>query len=260
MTAPQTDLPPLADVVSVPAGDFIMGTSEAQVRHLLTREDWAKEWYDKDLFLTEQPQHTVHLAAYGIGTHTVTNQQYRLFVWETGHRTPRNWVGFEPPEGLLDHPVVQVSWQDAIAYCLWLSKATGHSYRLPTEAEWERAARDTDARIYPWGREFDPWRCNTLESGKRGTTPVKHYSPGGDSPCGVSDMSGNVWEWTSSLLRPYPYTADDGREANPADGPRVARGGAWYYSRKLARCASREGLIANYVSPALGFRVALTLA
>jgi formylglycine-generating enzyme required for sulfatase activity len=253
-------LPTFMPTVTVPAGEFLMGISDDQVRYLLTREDWAREWYDHDLFMVEQPQHLAMVAAFAIGLHPVTNAQYKVFVWETGHRTPRGWMAFDPPAGMDDHPVVHVAWTDAVAFCGWLTKATGQPFRLPTEAEWERAARDIDGRIYPWGRDFDPWRCNTIESGKRGTTQIKSYSPGGDSVCGATDMCGNVWEWTASLLRSYPYQADDGREGPKADGPRVARGGAWYYSRKLARCTSREGLLPNYVSPALGFRVALSLA
>lgn len=254
------NFPNFMPTVPVPAAEFLMGTSDAQVRFLLMKEDWAREWYDRDLFRAEQPQHLASVREFAIGLHPVTNLQYKIFVWETGHRTPRGWVGFDPPPGLDDHPVVHVSWNDAQAFCRWLSKVTTQPFRLPTEAEWERAARDVDGRIYPWGQEFDPWRCNTIESGKRSTTLVKNYSPGGDSVCGATDMSGNVWEWTSSILRPYPYQADDGREDPMAEGPRVARGGAWYYSRKLARCSSREGLPSNYVSPALGFRVAFDLA
>lgn len=257
---PATAVPQLTEMVSLPAADFLMGTSDAQVRYLLTREDWAKEWDDRNLFLVEQPQHIVSLPAFALGLHPVTNAQYRVFIWETGYRTPRGWIGFDFPAGLDDHPVVQVSWTDAWAYCEWLSRATGRPYRLPTEAEWERAARDVDGRIYPWGQDFDPWRCNTIESGKRGTTPVGLYTPGGDSVSGLWDMAGNVWEWTSSRLMPYPYVPNDGREDRAAGGQRVARGGAWYYSRKLARCTSREGLLPSYVSPALGFRVACDLA
>ena len=253
-------LPSFMPTVPVPAGEFLMGTSDTQVRYLLMKEEWAREWYEHDLFMAEQPQHIVTLPAYAIGAFPVTNAQYKIFIWETGHRTPRGWIGFDPPPGTDDHPVVHVSWADAQAFCRWLSKSTAQPFHLPTEAEWERAARDVDGRLYPWGVDFDPWRCNTIESGKRGTTLVKNYSPSGDSVCGATDMVGNVWEWTSSLLRSYPYQSDDGREDPKADGPRVARGGAWYYSRKLARCTSREGLLPNYVSPALGFRVALTLA
>lgn len=253
--------PRLIEMMTVPAGEFLMGTNEAQAYCLLSKEDWAKEWIDRDLFLVEQPQHSVPLPAFAIAVHPVTNLQYRLFVWDTGRKPPRNWVGFDFEPGLEDHPVVGVSWHDAQAYGQWLAEKTHKPYRLPSEAEWEKAARGADGRVYPWGPDFDPWRCNTVESGKRGTTAVRHYSPGGDSPHGLSDMTGNVYEWTSSLLMSYPYQPRDGREAAtpPQGGKRVVRGGAWYYSRKLARCASREGLVPSYVSHSVGFRLALTL-
>jgi formylglycine-generating enzyme required for sulfatase activity len=248
-----------SDMIALPAGEFLMGTSDAQVAQLLRKEAWAKEWDDRSLFHAEQPQHMVRLPAFAIAAHPVTNAEYRDFVWEAGYRTPRGWLALDIPEGLGDAPVTEVSWADARAYCRWLSQMTGLAFRLPTEAEWERAARGEDGRLYPWGNDFDPWRCNTLESGNGGVTPVGLYSPSGDSPCGAADMAGNVWEWTSSLLHPYPYRADDGREEAQAAGPRVARGGAWYYSRKLARCAAREGLLPTYTSPTLGFRLALSL-
>jgi toxoflavin biosynthesis protein ToxD len=247
------------DMITIPAGDFIMGTSDAQVRRLVLKEDWAKEWSDKFLFKIEQPQHRVPVATFALSMAPVTNLEYHRFVWETGHRTPRYWVSFQFPEGQDDQPVVEVSLEDARTYCAWLSKESRKPYRLPTEAEWEKAARGTDSRIYPWGNDFDPWRCNTLESGKHGATPVGSYTPSGDSPYGVRDMAGNVWEWTSSLELPYPYKADDGREDQSAQGLRVIRGGAWYYSRKLARCAAREGVKSTYVSASVGFRVALDL-
>jgi toxoflavin biosynthesis protein ToxD len=248
------------EMITIPEGEFVMGTSEAQVRRLVLKEDWAQEWHDKALFKIEQPQHRVHVATFAICIVPVTNADYHRFVWETGHRTPRYWTNFQFPEGQGDQPVVEVSMVDARAFCAWLNKGTGKAYRLPTEAEWEKAARGPDTRIYPWGQDFDPWRCNTLESGKRSTTLVGSYSPSGDSPYGVRDMAGNVWEWTTALEKPYPYKADDGREDPEADGLRVIRGGAWYYSRKLARCSAREGVKANYISASLGFRLAITPA
>jgi formylglycine-generating enzyme required for sulfatase activity len=244
------------EFVVIPAGQAILGTSDEQVRRLLLKEDWAREWHEKDMFQTEQPQHTVTLRAFEISRCPVTNADYHAFVWSTGYRAPRSWNGFTFPENLADHPVVDVSRPDAEAYCQWLSQQYGGVYRLSTEAEWERAARGDDDRQYPWGKEFDPWRCNTVESGKRGTTPVGSYSPSGDSPFGVSDMAGSVWEWTSSLFRPYPYDPNDGRENPKASGVCVVRGGAYYYSRKLARVVSREGVLPSYTSPTQGIRLA----
>jgi toxoflavin biosynthesis protein ToxD len=249
----------MIEMARVPAGEFVMGTSDAQIEYMLKHEEWAKEWIDRDLFRVEQPQHVVRLPAFAIAVRPTTNLEYRRFVWATNHSVPRNWFGFEYPPGTETDPVVEVTRADTRAYCEWLSQESGLNYRLPTEAEWERAARGIDGRIYPWGDDFDPWRCNTVESGKRGVTPVGYYSPGGDSPCGAADMAGNVWEWTSSLFSPYPYVGDDGREDPKGAGPVTVRGGAWYYSRKLARCASREGLPPTYISHALGFRVALSL-
>ena len=116
--------------------------------------------------------------------------------------------------------MVNVSWQDAQAYCQWLSEKTGKSYRLPSEAEWEKAARGADGRVYPWGNEWDAAKCNTRESKIQGTSPVGQFSTLGDSPSGCADMVGNVWEWTLSLWGPdsdspkyrYPYDPADGRE------------------------------------------------
>lgn len=241
--------------VAVPEGDVLLGTSDAQIQYLLRREVWAQEWYDSDMFQIEQPQHAVHIPAFEIGLHPVTNFDYYQFVYFTGYRIPRGWLGLHYFEGQADHPVTGVSLADALAYCEWFSKEAKFAVRLPNEAEWERAARGSDERIYPWGDNFDPWRCNTVESNKRSTTPITSYSPSGDSPFGASDMVGNVWEWTTSLLMPYPYDPTDGREDLAQEDKRVVRGGAWYYSRKLARCSAREGVLADYVSPSLGFRI-----
>jgi toxoflavin biosynthesis protein ToxD len=245
----------LPEMVMVPQGEFTIGTSGAQVLALLQKEDWAKEWQDKGLFQVEQPQHKVTLPAFQIAIAPVTTAEYQIFVWETGQKVPKGWDGFRFPEEKGDHPVVNVSLEDAKAYCAWMSKTLGESFRLPTEAEWEKAARGTDGRMYPWGEEFDPWRCNTLESAKNGTVPIRSYSPAGDSPMGCADMAGNVFEWTSSLLAPYPYSPQAAQEKSDSNTRYVVRGGAWYYSHKLARCPAREGVIATYISPALGFRV-----
>ncbi len=248
--------PPI--MVPIPEGYVIMGTSLEQVASMLEYEDWAEEWYSRNLFEIEQPQHQVYVPAFEISISPITNAEYFTFAWSTGYRMPRYWHGFKYADAVKDHPVVGVSYDDAIAYCQWLSEQTGQKYRLPTEAEWERAARGDDDRIYPWGDRFENWRCNTQEGGKRGTTPVGSYTPGGDSPFGIHDMSGNVWEWTNSVLLPYPYEANEERETITPESKCVLRGGAWYYSRKLARCSSREWVLPSYISPLIGFRIART--
>jgi len=245
-------------MVVVPAGEFIMGTSDIQVNQMMCKEEWAMEWYDKDLFRVEQPQHLVSLPAFEIGLNPVTNQEYSQFVWDSGYKVPKTWDGFRFADGTGEHPVTGVSKIDAEAFCQWLNRKLNTWFRLPTEAEWERAARGTDGRIYPWGDEFDPWRCNTSESNKRGTTPVGNYSPGGNSPIGAMDMVGNVWEWTSSLMLPYPYQAEGEAPSDFRPEKFVLRGGSWYYTRKLARCAVREAAYETTVSPAIGFRLAQT--
>ena len=243
----------------VPAGKFLMGTSDDDIKRLQLKEsEWAYDWYDNNLFDNEQPQHVVSLDEFEIAQYPVTNQEYHVFVWDMGYRLPKGWTGFTFPEDMDNHPITSISKIDAEAYIKWLNAKLGEHFRLPTEAEWERSARGVDGRIFPWGNTFDPWRCNTVESLKKTTTPVGSYSPSGDSICGAADMVGNVWEWTSTLFRPYPYRADDGREEKKPGERYVMRGGAWYYSRKLARCASREGMTENHISQATGFRLART--
>jgi formylglycine-generating enzyme required for sulfatase activity len=258
---PKIDIPQVTPpaMKSIPEGNAIMGTSLEQVAQMLQDEDWAEEWYTRDLFAVEQPQHEVHVPTFEIATFQVTNAEYFIFAWATAHRVPQYWHGFRHADAVKDHPVVGISYDDATAYCAWLSTQTGNKYRLPTEAEWERAARGDDVRIYPWGDRFENWRCNTLEGSKRATTPVGSYSPGGDSPFGVADMAGNVWEWINTELRPYPYEANDGREVVKPVSHCVLRGGSWYYSRKLARCSTREWVLPNYISELIGFRLVRTV-
>lgn len=245
-------------MVTIPAGEVYMGTSDGQLESLLLREEWAEEWYERDLFVVEQPQHSVMIPRLEIGKFPVTNAQYYLFVWSSGYRIPRTWEGFQYESEKENHPVAGVSKDDVEAYCKWLNNTLKSNYRLPTEAEWERAARGSDGRMYPWGNVFDPWRCNTTEGSRKDTTIVGEFSPSGDSPFGVCDMAGNVMEWTSSYLLSYPYKMADGREEPQKTKDCVVRGGGWYYSRKLARSAAREGVMKTYQSNSLGFRLART--
>ena len=212
------------ELVYVPAGTFTMGASA----------------WDKDASQNEKPSHRLRLPSYWIGRYPVTNEEYQYFLLDNPKQSkPSSWDENNYPTGKKRHPVVHVSWDDAIAYCRWLSKITGKNYTLPSEAEWEKAARGTNGRIYPWGNTFDTSRCNTSESKIGDTTPVGKYSPRGDSPYGCADMSGNVWEWTRSLYEDYPYDPHDGREDVKAGGNRVGRGGSWFGSSGGVRLSRR---------------------
>jgi formylglycine-generating enzyme required for sulfatase activity len=151
--------------------------------------------------------------------------------------------------------VVCVSWKDALAYVRWLAKVTGQGWRLPSEAEWEKAARGADGRIYPWGDAFDKVRCNTALVGIGTTTAVGSY-PGGESPYHAQDMAGNVWEWTSSLYQQYPYRKNDGRENHNSTENRTLRGGSWGGTSRLARVAYRINSRPDVFSVVGGFRLA----
>jgi formylglycine-generating enzyme required for sulfatase activity len=157
--------------------------------------------------------------------------------------------------------VVYISWDDAVVYCRWLAKTTKKPYRLPTEAEWEKAARGTDGRIYPWGNKWDAKRCNTSEDGPGKTTPVGAY-PAGASPYGLLDMTGNVWEWCATKwgkLYPYDATEDEwGDDYLKAGGYRVVRGGSFYGNQYFARCAVRYGDRPGDGVDLRGFRVAVS--
>jgi formylglycine-generating enzyme required for sulfatase activity len=183
-------------MVWVPPGPFIMGAEDEEGSTRVVR-------LERGFFISHTP---------------VTNNEYARFVADTDHRPPGHWRGKFPPDELRNHPVVNVGWDDAAAYAGW----TGA--RLPTEEEWEKAARGVDGRVYPWGDAFDADRCNSGEDQIDTTTPVGRYSPQGDSPCGCADMSGNIWEWTTS-------------EAGTGGERRVLRGGAFGDEAWFVRCA-----------------------
>jgi len=182
-------------------------------------------------FLYGDEKKTMELPEFWIDRTPVTNAEYARFVAATGHEPPKHWGSELPPKEIADHPVVEVSWHDAVAYAEWAGK------RLPTEEEWEKAARGTDGQEYPWG-DWEEDRCNTKEAGVGGTTPVGQYSAGGDSLYGCVDTAGNVWEWT---------VAEEGSN-------RVLRGGSWRNHRGLARCAAREWFDPGVSGRHLGFR------
>jgi formylglycine-generating enzyme required for sulfatase activity len=206
--------------VFVPAGAFLMGSDKSK---------------DPKAYDDELPQYSVTLPGYWIGRYPVTVAQWKIFVKESGH--PSDPKSLQDPD---NHPVRYVNWNDALAYCNWLSEKSGLPVTLPSEAEWEKAARSTDGRIYPWGDEFDKNKCNTYESGIENTTPVGKYSPAGDSPYGCADMAGNVWEWTRSKYKPYPYHTEDGREDLQGNDFRVVRGGSWNFTQYSARASARS--------------------
>lgn len=216
------------EMMMVQAGEFTMGADD------LEADD------------NEKPASTVFLGAFSIDKVEVTNARY-LRCLEAGACTRPVGRGYDDP-AKASLPVTIVSWQQAVAYCRWVGK------RLPTEAEWEKAARGTDGRPYPWGNRFEAERANVGYT--LGTAAVGSY-PQGASPYGALDMAGNVWEWTSSLYTPYPYDPHDGREDLDARGSRVERGGSWYYGPQQARTTRRTaaGHIYRRISD-LGFRCA----
>ena len=214
----------------VPAGEFQMGSPEGA-------------GYDD-----ERPQHTVYLDGYYVGRYPVTVAQFRRFLSEAGH-TPESSNCLK---GQDDHPVVYVSWHDATAYGEWAG------LRLPAEAEWEKAARGTDGRVYPWGNEApDRSLCN-FGRNEGGRTPVGKYSPQGDSPYDCADMAGDAWEWCGDWKDSGYYVSSPSK--NPtgpsSGGSRVVRGGSWYDDPFFVRCAYRNGGGPDITNLTLGFRCA----
>ena len=199
---------------------------------------------DKDASANEQPQHRLYLPEFYIGKYPVTNEQYAAFVKATRQAAPQYWKKSQIPAGKENHPVVNVSWKDAVAFWQWLSQASGKTIRLPTEAEWEKAARGGDGRIYPWG--IDPPTKELCNFGDNvgDTTPVGQY-PAGASPCRALDMAGNVWEWTGSLYRTLSISAGGWPQFAGWKGERVCcvAGRSGTIAQRYARCAYRIGFV-----------------
>lgn len=228
----QDGVPPL---IEIPTGPFVAGSDrpERELAYRLDERAYGEPitrqqgWYE-----AERPRGRASTRAYAITVTPITNRQYAVFVAATGHRAPdldrATWSSYglihpyertrrfawrdgRPPAGREDHPVVLVSHADAVAYAKWLSGKTGTLWRLPTELEWEKAARGTDGRAFPWGGEFDAARLNSHDSGPFDTTPVGAYASGA-SPFGVLDAAGQVYEWTATLAAP---------------GRAIVKGGSW---------------------------------
>ena len=239
---------PDIDWVEIPAGSFYLGPDPGPASKAASAQ--------------------VSLGAYHISRYPVTNAQYQAFLKDGGYTSTWRrcwtqagweWKGERESPGALDsnwlypnHPRVGVTWFEAEAYCRWLSERLGHAVRLPTEAEWERAARGADGHVYPWGNEFDSGRCNANETGIGQTTAVGAF-PNGASAEGVLDLAGNVWEWCLTKWREsYEEVADEDPEGNAV---RVVRGGSFALNQKLIRSAVRYGDAPDLFNVTCGFRV-----
>jgi len=264
---PETDLP---DIVwcEAPAGPFLMGSTDA----------------DEMTYSSEKPQHEMTLPAFKIAKYPVTNVQYAAFVKAGGYREPRYWTeagwrlqewlestgarDYGEPFNLSNHPVVGVNWYAAMAFCHWLTEQLHQSGQLqadkeitlPTEPQWEKAARGADGCIYPWGNDPDPNQANYSSTGI-GTTSAVGCFPGGISSYRVQDLSGNVWEWCRTRWEMnYKYYSNDNDLAEPFGGSndRVLRGGSFNLNEDQIRAAYRSMDRANAQDARYGFRVVMT--
>ena len=193
------------------------------------------------------PAQKVAVDPFFIGETEVTNEQYQEFVKETNRKAPHGWTDGAFPAGAANEPVTGVTWQDAVDYCQWLSTKIGGTVRLPTEAEWELAARGPQGLKYPWGNEWDD-RAAASENKRGFVHAVKSY-PAGRSPCGAYDMAGNVWEWVGDARDSQDKTA--GEEGAKS---RVIKGGAANEQQPLISATSRNLIPRDYAGAFLGFR------
>lgn len=233
------------DMIKIPSGEFVLGSNEVDKEAKALQYGDRRPWY-----ANERPERKETLGEYYIDKVEVTNRMYKEFVDKTGHRAPAAWAqGF--PGSIADHPVVLVSWHDAKDYCEWKGKS------LPTEAQWEKAARGTDGRRFPWGNEFDEKKVNTLGS-YGGPTPAGTF-PEGASPYGVLDMAGNAQEWTADWYKPYP--GNDFNDKDYGERFKVVRGGGWggmghYTLQVYVRSAFRNAAPPEGMYDDVGFRCA----
>ncbi|MFQ5456269.1 MAG: SUMF1/EgtB/PvdO family nonheme iron enzyme [Nitrospirota bacterium] len=220
------------EMVYIPPGEFIMGDNDPA----------------EEIGIDEKPLRRVYVDGFYIDKYEVTNMQYKKYVDATGHRPPSSWVKGNFSKYMTDFPVTYVNWFEASAYCRWSGK------RLPSEEEWEKAARGEDGRRFPWGDAFDRNKANTRFSSFRKPVPVSAY-PDGISPYGVYNMSGNVWEWTDSWYRAYPGSTLKRQEFG--DIYKIQRGGSFLAEPLLhARASERDAQIPTYRHRTTGFRCA----
>ena len=252
-----------ASTVTIPAGPFTMG-SDPLARAHATELSVDRGTYHADTAVRlkeELPETTKSIEAFAIMIRPVTQAEYHAYVLETGapepYVDPRTWKSMDtgygykavrrvlwtdgkPADERREHPVVLVGHDDALAYCAWWGRRHGGSGSLPSEAQWEKAARGTDGRAFPWGDRFEPELVNSAEAG-RGTTTPAGFNAATASPYGVLDMAGNVFEWTHT----------------PADGGWIVKGGAFNAGAAAARAAARHARPAALQHPAIGFRCTL---
>jgi len=229
--------------IRIPASKFLMG-SDPMIDPIAEKD--------------ELPQHAVYLDEYWMGETPVTNEQYLAFIEATNATPPVDWKNGQPKSGKKLHPVVNVNFKDAQRFCEWLSKSSRKKVRLPSEAEWEKAARGTDGRKYPWGN-MNP--DNELARFNRmlGSTDSVFAHPDGASPYGVLDMAGNVWEWTADWYGSYPSRAVTNPPGPSSGDEKVIRGGSWSSDTYYLRSANRLGSDPNKSSDLKGFRCAFSL-
>ncbi|MEP7285449.1 MAG: formylglycine-generating enzyme family protein [Chloroflexota bacterium] len=229
----------LPELVHIPAGPFLMG------------DDYGPN--------SARPAHTLTLPEYWISRYPVTALDYAAYVFALKRPLPGLWP--RPVRWLEEatRPVGAISWREALGYCHWFGQQIGQTVRLPTEAEWEKAATwDAERnikRLYPWGDDFDPAYANTVESLIAEATPVDAYRVVGDSPYGVSDLFGNVAEWTLARYQPYPYDAGDGRHDLNLMGYRAVRGGSFHSEGRWTTALHRQYFSPDETRHPVGFRL-----